>query len=567
MVASTRRALRAIQKFHITTPIFYPNAKPHLGHLYSSLICDVQARWQKLRDSEVLFTTGTDEHGLKIQTASEQQGYASPKVFVDKLCTHFISLDEQANIGYTRFIRTTDKDHISNVLRLWELCKANGYIYKGEHSGWYSVSDETFYPATKVVQVIDGREFPVMDGSTVTEGAEYINTETRNRVIHQTEVNYFFRLSSFRERLISHLKENPGFILPPSRSAQILDLLLKAELPDLSISRPKTRLKWGISVPGDESQKIYVWFDALCNYVTSIGGVDAVLEDRPIANLVHSIPQGSVSGSSKEWWNATTHLVGKDIVKFHTIYWPAILLAAGLPLPEKVVVHGHWLSDGVKMSKSLGNVVVPEEMIEKYDTDPMRWFILEHDTIEHDASFSEEGLCQTRELLCSKWGNLLHRCGGPKFNIHRAVQKFHHKPITDLTKNNPELYGNLLSRLTTLADEIDQLLSKYDTANALRLIWSIINDANMVVQHGEPWKKPLEEQDLIIYTAVEAARIVSIAAQPFIPVLANRFLDRLDVHFDKRSLEYASVGADSSYGTTANVRGREVPISSLSRQR
>ncbi|AGO09857.1 AaceriAAL133Wp [[Ashbya] aceris (nom. inval.)] len=565
MVAPTHRALRAIPKFHITTPIFYPNAKPHLGHLYSSLLCDVQARWHKLRDNEVLFTTGTDEHGLKIQMASEQQGYSSPKEFVDKLCTHFIGLDERANIGYTRFIRTTDNDHISNVLRLWELCQENGYIYKGKHSGWYSVSDETFYPATKVVQVIDGREVPVKDGSAVVEDAKYINTETRNSVIHQTEVNYFFRLSSLRERLISHLKENPEFILPPSRSTQILDLLLKSELSDLSISRPKTRLEWGISVPGDDSQKIYVWFDALCNYVTSIGGVNAVLEDKPIADLAHSVLQGSISGSAKEWWNATTHLVGKDIVKFHTIYWPAILLAAGLPLPRKVVVHGHWLSDGVKMSKSLGNVVVPEEMIEKYGTDPMRWFILEHDTLEHDASFAEEGLNQTRELLCSKWGNLLHRCGGPKFNIHRAVQKFHDKPITELTESNPELFGDLLPRLTTLVDDIDHLLSKYDTANALRLIWSIVNDANTMVQHGEPWKKSMEEQDLIIYTAVEAARIVSIAAQPFIPVLANRFLDRLDVLPEKRSLDYAKVGADSTYAMNANVRGREVPISSLSR--
>ncbi|AET39750.1 methionine--tRNA ligase MSM1 Ecym_4732 [Eremothecium cymbalariae DBVPG len=562
MVSSLHRLLRQVSpKFHITTPIFYPNAKPHLGHLYSSLLCDVQARWNKMKREDVLFTTGTDEHGLKIQLESEKRGFKDPNMFVDELYPHFVVLNRLANIQHTRFIRTTDSDHIANVRKLWNLCNDKGYIYKSKHCGWYSVSDETFYPGSKVVKLINGEEIPLSgDNSEFDTAIDYINTETRNKVIYQHETNYFFKLSSLKDALIDLLMENPGFIFPASKHKQVLSSLKNDPLPDLSISRPSSRLQWGIPVPHDESQCIYVWFDALCNYVSSIGGVDALLSNQPIGHLKHDI-EFQHKGATKEIWTNTTHLVGKDIIKFHTVYWPAILLAAGLPLPNRVVVHGHWLSQGVKMSKSLGNVVDPLEMIKVYEADPLRWYLLGNSTIEDDGDFAETTLSQTRQLLSSKWGNLIHRCGGTKFNVKRAVRKFYGKSHTSL----PILYNNseiqsLLSKLSTLVNDLDLMIQNYETANAVRHIWSIINHANNIVQLGEPWAKPEEEQDLIIYIATEAARIASIVSQPLIPVLSNVFLDRLDVEAEKRSLDYAVFGADSSYGSCCNIKGREVPL-------
>lgn len=343
------RFLKRTTKFHITSPIFYPNAKPHLGHLYSSLLCDVQCRWNKLLGKDTLFTTGTDEHGLKIQSAAEQKGYQNPKEFVDQLCKHFIELDRTADIEFTRFIRTTDPDHVENTKKLWTLCWENGHIYKGEHKGWYSVSDETFYPDSKVVTANEDGELKPFDG-IFDPNCKYVNTESGNEVVYQTETNYFFRLSAFQKPLIEFMRRNPTFIHPPSRYAQILRELENNKLNDLSVSRPTSRLQWGISVPQDDSQKIYVWFDALCNYITSIGGIDAVKGDAKSVRGLHNT--GNIIENPRNWWENTTHLVGKDIIKFHTIYWPAFLMGANLPMPKQVVVHGHWLSGGVKMSKS-----------------------------------------------------------------------------------------------------------------------------------------------------------------------------------------------------------------------
>ncbi|AMD22810.1 HHR041Wp [Eremothecium sinecaudum] len=565
MVSHTSRILRQATKIHITTPIFYPNAKPHLGHLYSSLLCDVQARWNKLKFNEVLFTTGTDEHGLKIQNASENLGFTSPKDFVDKLLHHFLQLDKRANIEYTRFIRTTDEDHVENVKKLWKLCYDRGYIYKGTHDGWYSVADETFYPASKILQVIGEKEIPLSASSegTASEG-KYINTETRSEVFYQKETNYFFRLSSFNDQLIKILLDKPGLIYPRSSYNQVLSSLQEQPLQDLSISRPATRLKWGIPTPGDQSQRIYVWFDALCNYVTSIGGVDALLTKKKVSieHGAHSLDNLTVD--TAEWWSNTTHLIGKDIIRFHTIYWPAILLAAGLPLPNRIVVHGHWLSQGRKMSKSIGNVVDPIEMIERYNVDMVRWYILEYSTLESDGDFVEANLRKTRELLAAKWGNLVHRCGGVKFNISRAVSSFNGISVNDFASVlNNAAFDSLKGKLDTLSEDLDRMIENYELSNAVKHIWSIINDANNVVQTGEPWAKPKEEQDMIIYAATESARIAAIASLAFIPDLSNKLLDRLDVEPSKRSLEYIKFGADNNYGSKANMKGREVPIKRL----
>lgn len=547
------------QVSHVTTPIFYPNAKPHLGHLYSSLLCDVFHRWQVLTGKDSLLTTGTDEHGLKIQIASEKNGYSSPRDFVDRLYKDFIKLDEASNVQFTRFIRTTDPDHVANVAKLWELCRDRGFIYRGEHKGWYSVSDETFYPESKVVR-------------SPTDSTKYINTETNNEVVYQTENNYFFKLSAFKDKLISHIHANRSFIYPEAKRTQILkELEGEGSLQDLSVSRPSSRLKWGIEVPGDSSQRVYVWFDALCNYVTSIGGIESLLaNETPATNLLHSIEYPRVPSS--QWWQNTTHVIGKDIIRFHTIYWPAFLMAAGLPLPKNVVVHSHWLSNGVKMSKSLGNVVDPLLMINYYGADPMRWFLLENAQLEEDGDFQESKLHNTRELLVSKWGNLINRCCGSKFNLHRAVNTFasnENISVTSVFDTEPvikEEVEQLLSAISVLPRLMDGHMNQFQTRLALKGVWSIIDRTNAFMQAAKPWARGGSQQDAIIFVCMEISRILSILCQPIIPELASRFLDRVDVSPVRRTLAYAKLYADDSYGQHANEKGRELPLQRKARR-
>lgn len=523
-----------------------------MGHLYSSLLSDVFHRWQLLKGKESLFTTGTDEHGLKIQLASEQNGYKNPKHFVDKLNEDFLRLDERFNIRYTRFIRTTNPDHIANVAKLWKICNENGYIYLGEHKGWYSVSDETFYPESKVVE-------------DPSNAGKYLNTETNNEVVYHSENNYFFRLSQFNDRLIAYIKEHPNFIYPAVKRTQILNELENNRLQDLSISRPSYRLKWGIKVPGDESQTIYVWFDALCNYLTSLGGVDAILKKTPSVESLHTT---AYIRRPQEWWKNTTHVIGKDIIRFHTIYWPSFLMAAGLPLPKQIIVHSHWICNGKKMSKSLGNVVDPLLMSDHYGSDFIRWFLLENSQLEEDGDFQEDKLFNLTEIFASKWGNLINRCCGSKFDLHRAV-KFYATEKNPLKLNNDILQKDMESLLETLNNSsaiVNEKINGFQVASALRHVWAIINEANAFMQNSEPWAKEQTEQDAIIFTCMEASRILSILCQPVIPELAAKLLDRIDVIKEKRTEAFAKVGMDASYGVGSNAKGRKVPIKRITRR-
>lgn len=477
------------------------------------LLSDVRNRWAKISGKDTFFTTGTDEHGLKIQMAAESKE-KDPQVFVDELAVVFKELAAKSEIDYDRFIRTTDEDHVAAVKHFWTVLQESGWLYEGDHEGWYAVSDETFYPASQIHEV-DGKMVSIESGSEVKI---------------TSEKNYFFKLSAFTDVLIEHLEKNTEWIIPAQKHNELLQELKTTPLADLSVSRPSSRLKWGIPVPGDESQRIYVWIDALVNYITSAG--------YPSLN---------------QYWPAT-HLIGKDIIRFHCIYWPALLIAAKQCLPEQVVVHGHWLCEGSKMSKSKGNVVDPLAMIEQYGIDPLRFFLCENSVLNGDNNFSEVSLQRSRDQLVDKYANLVMRCCGKKFSIERALGRF--DELNEYRFEDEQLQRHLESLKTgvnVLYSKMDTQMISFNTSAAIQEFWSLISEANQFIQDAEPWKRDELEKDLVILVGAEVARVSSILIAPVMPGLSSTVLARLGVK--KQSLDFAHFGADKSYGQGANRSG------------
>ncbi|ABN64378.2 methionyl-tRNA synthetase, mitochondrial [Scheffersomyces stipitis CBS 6054] len=570
-LSRAKSALRGIRfasskPFYVSTPIFYVNASPHLGHLYSMLLADTRTRWEKLDPKKsAYFLTGTDEHGLKIQTAAEKSGL-SPKQLVDSVSQNFKVLAEKFNVDYDRFIRTTDTDHTEVVQFFWNMMMEKGFIHEGSHSGWYSVSDETFYPETQIEEVVDENGTKKM-----------VSSESRSEVVFQEEENYFFKLSDFQDQLISFLEKNPKFILPEHRYTQILNILKEAPLPDLSISRPSSRLKWSIEVPNDPEQKIYVWFDALLNYLTATG----YPQTFPVEN------NRFVTSPENPW--PATHIVGKDIIKFHTIYWPIFLLAAGIELPKQVIVHAHWLSDGFKMSKSLGNVVDPFDILEYYGEDAVRFFLMENSNIQDDCKYREELLHQTREAIIGKYANLMSRCGNSKFDIRQSVEDWRNGRFSDVdtlineqalnkdqTQSIIEARDNLVASLNGLYTNMDSKLADFDHSRAIQNWWTAVYYGNQLFQLSEPWlyTKLLKDtavsdadkesyrilQNYFVFLAAETVRITSILITPIVPRLSEKILDRLSVASGARNSEYCEVGADLQFGVGANSKSHRLPI-------
>ena len=484
------------KNFYITTPIYYPSAKPHMGHAYSSIVSDFFARFKRLDGYKVYFLTGTDEHGLKIQRAAEKKGM-EPLLFCNKISKTFMDLSKTLNLSNTDFIRTTEKRHIMSVQNLWNILEKKDEIYLSKYSGWYSVSDEAFYSDDEIEE-LNGIKIAKNSGSNV----EWVEEES-----------YFFKLSKWQDKLLKFYEKNPSFILPISRKNEVISFV-KSGLKDLSVSRKS--LSWGIKVPSNNKHVIYVWLDALTNYLSALNYPDQNNE------------------LYKNFWPANIHMIGKDILRFHAIYWPAFLLAADIPPPKRVYGHGWILSGEVKMSKSKGNILDPLEIVEKYGIDPLRYYLLKEVSFGNDGNISKEKLenCINSDLA-NNYGNLCQRV--ISFNEKNCNLEVPEK--SDFNKEDLDLLDNYKDNLDKLRGFID----KQDLNSYINFIVEGFFAANKYFNDQEPWKKKsdLGRLNTIVYVSLEVIRKISIMLYPIIPESSLKVLDVLGLN--ESDLQFESI--------------------------
>jgi methionyl-tRNA synthetase len=468
------------QKFYITTPIYYVNARPHIGHAYTTLVCDAIARRKRMLGYETYFLTGTDEHGTKIERSAQAAG-KTPKQFADEVSGLFRALFERMNISNDDFIRTTEPRHKAGAQELWKRIQENGHIYKGTYTGQYCVFDELY-----VDSVGPGAPCPECGRPTETVSEE----------------NYYFKLSAFADQLLAHYQQNPGFIRPETRRNEVI-AFVKSGLRDLSISR--STFKWGVPVPGDPKHVMYVWLDALINYCSAVGlGSKDEAEQKKF----------------QHYWPANVHMVGKEIIRFHCVYWPAFLLAAGLPLPESVIAHGWLLFEESKMSKSRGNIVRAETVIDVMGNDPLRYFLLREVVFGQDGSFSFDALVQRYNSdLANDLGNLSSRT---LTMINRYFNGSVPYPSPTVARKGTD--DVIKEHALAVIQEFGELFDDYQFSRALESAWGLIGAVNKYLVDEEPWivaEKEGEENKsrlaTILYTAAEALRIVTVLAHPVLP--------------------------------------------------
>ncbi len=483
------------KNFYITTPIYYPSGKPHMGHAYSSIVADIFARFKRLEGFNVLFLTGTDEHGQKIEKEAKKNN-KDPKMFCDELSETFRSLTKTLNLTNDDFIRTTEIRHHKSVIEIWNKLIESGDIYLDKYNGWYSVSDEAFYDDDEIEEK-NGNKFSKSSGSSV----EWLEEES-----------YFFKLSAWQDELLNFYEKNDKFILPLSRRNEVIQFVKKG-LKDLSISR--TSFSWGIPVPKNEKHVIYVWLDALTNYISALNFPDTKNEKY------------------KNFWPADIHIIGKDILRFHAVFWPAFLMAAKLPLPKRVFGHGWILSDDKKMSKSLGNILDPIEIIEKYGVDQLRYYLVKEVSLGNDGSISLENLknCINNDLA-NNYGNLCQRVFSfIKKNCNNKI------PISSKLTNTDKQF------LSNLKDSLPKLISLMNNQELNEYIKSVVNfsfDANKYFNDSQPWavkKKDPERMNAILFTIVEQIKNISILLNPIIPNATNRVLTMIDIPSENITIE------------------------------
>ena len=495
--------------FYITTPIYYPSAKPHMGHAYSSIIADFFARFKRLQGSNVFFLTGTDEHGLKIQRAAEKNKM-DPKLFCDQISKTFRDLSTTLNLTNNDFIRTTEQRHHKSVENIWNILEKKNEIYLSKYSGWYSVSDEAYYNEDEI-ETVDGIKKSKSSGSTV----EWVEEES-----------FFFKLSKWEKPLLEFYQKNPKFILPDSRRNEVISFV-KSGLKDLSVSRKS--FSWGIKVPNNKDHVIYVWLDALTNYLSALNYPD--IKDK----LYQS------------FWPATLHLIGKDILRFHAVYWPAFLMAADIPLPERVYGHGWILSGEEKMSKSKGNILDPLEIINKYGLDPLRYYLIKEVSFGNDGNISQDKLedCINSDLA-NNYGNLCQR-----------VISFTEKNLKLSIPNKIVFNDDDLKILNIFKNEHDNLIKYIDDQDINSYVNFIINQlfaANKYFNDQEPWKKKadIERLNTIVYVALELIRKITIMLNPIIPESSNKVLKALNLNADKIKFDEIKTHEFLPQGTKIN---------------
>jgi methionyl-tRNA synthetase len=481
-------------RYYITTPIYYVNDVPHIGHAYTTVAADVIARFMRLSDKEVMFLTGTDEHGQKVEKSAISRGL-SPQEFTDELSMSFQKLMEFYNISNDDFIRTTAAHHKNGVEAFWQKLQDSGNIYLGKYSGWYSVRDEAFYDESELT----------------TEGL----APTGAPVEWVEEPSYFFALSKWQDKLLDFYQSHPEFIRPKSRYNEVVSFV-KNGLNDLSISR--TSFQWGINVPSDDTHIIYVWLDALTNYISALGYPDE-------------------TGNFKNFWPAQAHIVGKDIVRFHAVYWPAFLMAAGIALPECIVAHGWWTNEGQKISKSLGNTIDPLKLVEEFGVDQVRYFLMREVIFGSDGNYSRANLInRINSELANKIGNLMQR-------TLTFIHKNNDGEVPIVSDEYIELAhrSSLLSRAYEVSIQNHGLMKNFDINKVMDNIISITDEANIFIDHEAPWKlKNIDRTKMleILYILLETLRYIAIMLQPFMPDSASKMLDQLGVDSDERNFEH-----------------------------
>jgi methionyl-tRNA synthetase len=483
------------QKFYITTPIFYPNGVPHIGHAYTALASDAIARFQRLDGKDVFFLTGTDEHGLKMQQTAVAEGL-SPQALADRNSQRFREMMTALAVSHDDFIRTTEPRHHRSCQELWRRMQANGDIYLSKYAGWYSVRQEAYFDEKETTLGSDGvRREPL--GSPV----EWVEEES-----------YFFRLSAYQDRLLAHYEANPDFVAPRERRNEVASFV-RSGLQDLSVSR--TTFDWGVPVPGDPKHVMYVWVDALTNYITAAGFPD------------EAAPRW-------RYWPADVHIIGKDIVRFHAVYWPAFLMSAGVPVPERVFAHGFLFNRGEKMSKSVGNVIDPFALAEAYGADQFRYFLLREVPFGQDGSYSHEAIvARINADLANDLGNLAQRslsmidrnCGGvlPTPGALSAADE------------------TLLAAARRLPEEAKAAMRNFALHTALGQIWEVVAEANRYFASQEPWilrKQDPVRMGTVLFVTAETLRIIGILVQPFVPNAAGKLLDLLGVAPERRLIEH-----------------------------
>ncbi|RKW71913.1 methionine--tRNA ligase [Galactobacter caseinivorans] len=476
------------QSFYITTAISYPNGVPHIGHAYEFIATDAMARFRRLDGEEVFFLTGTDEHGQKMLQTAQKEG-VTPADLARRNSDNFQATQDGLGISYDRFIRTTDADHHAAAQALWKRMEANGDIYLDKYAGWYSVRDEAYYSEEETELRADGVRY---------------STGTDTEVTWTEEESYFFRLSQYQDRLLAHYAQHPTFGAPQSRFNEVIRFV-EGGLQDLSISR--TTFDWGVPVPGDPKHVMYVWVDALTNYLTGVGFPD------------------TESAQFKRFWPADVHVIGKDISRFHAIYWPAFLMSAGLELPRRVMIHGFLNNNGVKMSKSLGNVVSPEDFVDQYGLDQMRFFFLREVPFGADGSYSHDAIVGRMNAdLANNLGNLAQRSLSMVAK-NLDGQMPHRGEFTEADQA-------LLTAAGALLETSRDHYARQEFSLALEATWQVLHEANAYFAEQQPWvlrkNDPARMAD-VLWVTLDVVRRVALLVQPVMPDAADQLLDVLGV--------------------------------------